>query len=56
MVRIDDNLIGSYNDLSELMVLAARGDVRLHTSTYALDDFQSAIDDGRIRGRAIPIP
>ncbi len=53
------NLVGSYNDLTELMVLAARGDVRLHTAKYALDDFQSAIDDldaGRIRGRAILTP
>jgi NAD+-dependent secondary alcohol dehydrogenase Adh1 len=53
------NLVGSYNDLVELMVLAARGSVQLHTETYALDDFQNAIDDldaGRIRGRAILIP
>ncbi|MCW2817699.1 MAG: Zn-dependent alcohol dehydrogenase [Marmoricola sp.] len=53
------NLVGSYNDLSELMVLAAQGDVKLHTAKYALDDFQSAIDDldnGRIRGRAILTP
>jgi NAD+-dependent secondary alcohol dehydrogenase Adh1 len=41
------------------MVLAARGDVRLHTAKYPLDDFQSALDDldaGRIRGRAILSP
>ena len=53
------NLVGSYTDLSELMVLAAQGDVVLHTSKYALDDFQSAIDDldaGKVRGRAILIP
>ena len=53
------NLVGSYNDLSELMVLAAQGDVKLHTAKYALDDFQSAVDDldnGRIRGRAILTP
>lgn len=53
------NLVGSYNDLAELMVLAAQGDVHLHTAKYALDDFQSAIDDldaGRIRGRAILTP
>ena len=40
-------------------MLAARGDVHLHTAKYALDDFQSAIDDldaGRIRGRAILTP
>ena len=58
-INIIGNLVGSYNDLSELMVLAAQGDVHLHTATYALDDFQNAIDDlnaGRIRGRAILIP
>ena len=53
------NLVGSYNDLQELMVLAAQGKVTLHTSKYALDEFQQAIDDldaGRVRGRAILIP
>jgi NAD+-dependent secondary alcohol dehydrogenase Adh1 len=53
------NLVGSYNDLCDLMSLAARGAVNLHTQTYALDDFQSAIDDlddGRVRGRAILVP
>lgn len=53
------NLVGSYTDLTELMELAARGLVTLHTVTYPLDDFQRAIDDlnaGQVRGRAILIP
>ncbi len=53
------NLVGSYNDLTELMTLAAQGKVTLHTTKYALDDYQQAIDDldaGRVRGRAILIP
>jgi NAD+-dependent secondary alcohol dehydrogenase Adh1 len=53
------NLVGSYNDLCDLMVLAARGAVHLHTVKYRLDDFQSAINDldaGKIRGRAILTP
>ena len=53
------NLVGSYNDLCDLMALAARGAVTLHTQKYALDDFQSAIDDldaGNVRGRAILTP
>jgi Zn-dependent alcohol dehydrogenases len=53
------NLVGSYNDLVELMVLAARDKVKLHTRTYALADFASALDDlhhGRVRGRAILVP
>ncbi|MFD0854406.1 zinc-binding dehydrogenase, partial [Actinomadura adrarensis] len=53
------NLVGTYSDLCDLMALAARGAVTLHTAKYALDDFQSAIDDldaGRVRGRAILVP
>jgi len=53
------NLVGSYNDLCDLMALAARGAVNLHTQKYALDDFQSAItdlDNGNVRGRAILTP
>ncbi|CAK3983690.1 alcohol dehydrogenase [Lecanosticta acicola] len=53
------NLVGSYNDLAELMVLAAQGKVVLHTSKYKLEDFQKAIEDlqeGRVRGRAILVP
>jgi NAD+-dependent secondary alcohol dehydrogenase Adh1 len=53
------NLVGSYNDLCDLMALAARGAVHLHTQKYRLDDFQSAIDDldaGKVRGRAILTP
>lgn len=53
------NLVGSYNDLGDLMALAARGAVTLHTATYALNDFQTALDDldaGRVRGRAILVP
>jgi NAD+-dependent secondary alcohol dehydrogenase Adh1 len=58
-INIVGNLVGSYNDLCDLMVLAARGAVRLHTVQYGLADFQSALDDldaGRIRGRAILTP
>jgi NAD+-dependent secondary alcohol dehydrogenase Adh1 len=53
------NLVGSYNDLAELMVLAAQGKVVLHTSVYKLDEFQRALDDlsaGKVRGRAILVP
>ena len=58
-INIIGNLVGSYGDLCDLMVLAARGAVTLHTVTYALDDFQTALDDldgGRVRGRAILTP
>ncbi len=58
-INVIGNLVGSYNDLTELMALAARGLVKLHTVKYALDDFQTAVDDldgGRVRGRAILVP
>ncbi|MDX2357831.1 NAD(P)-dependent alcohol dehydrogenase [Dietzia sp. PP-33] len=57
--NIIGNLVGTYNDLKELMALTAQGKVTLHTQKYALDDFQQAIDDlvaGRVRGRAILVP
>ncbi|WP_372672518.1 NAD(P)-dependent alcohol dehydrogenase [Amycolatopsis kentuckyensis] len=58
-INLIGNLVGSYNDLCELMVLAAQGRVKLHTARYRLEEFQTALDDldaGRIRGRAILIP
>lgn len=58
-INLIGNLVGSYTDLCELMVLAAQGRVKLHTARYPLEEFQTALDDleaGRIRGRAILIP
>jgi NAD+-dependent secondary alcohol dehydrogenase Adh1 len=58
-INLIGNLVGSYNDLCELMVLAAQGRVKLHTARYPLADFQNALADlaaGHIRGRAILIP
>jgi NAD+-dependent secondary alcohol dehydrogenase Adh1 len=58
-INIIGNLVGSYNDLVELMALAAQQKITLHTVKYSLDDFQVALDDltaGRVRGRAILIP
>ncbi|GGH99982.1 NAD(P)-dependent alcohol dehydrogenase [Pseudarthrobacter oxydans] len=58
-INIIGNLVGSYNDLQDLMALAARGAVTLHTQKYTLDDFQHAISDleaGLVRGRAILVP
>ena len=58
-IQVVGNLVGSYNDLCDLMALAARGAVNLHTQKYNLDDFQSAItdlDSGNVRGRAILTP
>ena len=57
--RFVGNLVGTYNDLAELMTLAARGKVTLHTQTYPLEAANDAIhdlDQGRLRGRGILIP
>jgi NAD+-dependent secondary alcohol dehydrogenase Adh1 len=53
------NLVGSYNDLAELMALAASGRVEMLTRTYPLDAVNEAMDDldaGRLRGRGILVP
>ena len=53
------NLVGTFNDLAELMTLAAQGKVKLHTQTYPLDAVNDAMDDldgGRLRGRGILVP
>ena len=58
-INVIGNLVGTYNDLVELMNLAGRGLVTLHTQTYSLDDVHTAITDlenGRIRGRGILVP
>jgi NAD+-dependent secondary alcohol dehydrogenase Adh1 len=53
------NIVGTYNDLAELMVLAQAGKVTLHTRTYPLAQAPEALADldaGRVRGRAILVP
>jgi NAD+-dependent secondary alcohol dehydrogenase Adh1 len=58
-INVVGNLVGTYNDLAELMTLAAEGRVTLHTSTYPLDAANEAMDDleaGRLHGRGILIP
>jgi NAD+-dependent secondary alcohol dehydrogenase Adh1 len=57
--NIIGNIVGTYNDLAELMVLAQAGKVTLHTRTYPLDAAPEALADldaGRVRGRAILVP
>lgn len=58
-INIIGNLVGTYNDLVELMTLTAQGRVALHTAEYPLDAALDAIadlDNGRIRGRGILVP
>ena len=57
--NIIGNIVGTYNELAELMVLAQAGKVTLHTKTYPLDAAQEALADldaGQVRGRAILVP
>jgi NAD+-dependent secondary alcohol dehydrogenase Adh1 len=57
--NIIGNIVGTYNELAELMVLAQTGKVTLHTSTFPLDAAVEALqelDAGRVRGRAILVP
>jgi NAD+-dependent secondary alcohol dehydrogenase Adh1 len=53
------NLVGTYNELAELMSLTAQGRVTLHTRSYPLSDANEAMDDlehGRLAGRGILVP
>lgn len=53
------NIVGTYTDLSELMVLAQAGKVTLHTKQYPLEAALDALHDldaGNVRGRAILVP
>ena len=57
--NIIGNIVGTYTDLAELMVLAQAGKVTLHTKQYPLDSALDALHDldaGRVRGRAILVP
>jgi NAD+-dependent secondary alcohol dehydrogenase Adh1 len=57
--NIIGNIVGTYNDLAELMALAQAGRVTLHTKAYPLDSAPQALADldaGRVRGRAILVP
>ena len=58
-INVIGNLVGTYQDLVELMTLTASGKVTLHTKEYPLDAALDAIDDldhGRLLGRGILIP
>jgi NAD+-dependent secondary alcohol dehydrogenase Adh1 len=58
-INLVGNLVGSYNDLADLMTLTAEGKVTLHTSTYpleAINDAMADLDSGRLQGRGILIP
>ena len=57
--NIVGNIVGTYNELAELMALAQAGRVTLHTKAYPLTaapDALADLDAGRVRGRAILVP
>lgn len=58
-INVIGNLVGTYNDLVELMTLTAQGRVTLHTRVYPLGGALDAIEDldhGRLLGRGILVP
>ncbi|HEU0230790.1 MAG TPA: NAD(P)-dependent alcohol dehydrogenase [Burkholderiaceae bacterium] len=58
-ISVVGNLVGTYNDLVELMTLTARGRVKLHTNVYPLEaacDALNDLDQGRMVGRGILVP
>ncbi len=58
-INVVGNLVGTYHDLVELMILTAKGKVKLHTRTYDLADAVQAIhdlDSGTLVGRGILVP
>lgn len=58
-INVIGNLVGTYNDLVELMTLTAQGRVKLHTVVYPLDaanDALADLDAGRLIGRGILVP
>jgi NAD+-dependent secondary alcohol dehydrogenase Adh1 len=58
-INVVGNLVGTYNDLVELMALTSQGRVTLHTAVYPLDNAVDALADldaGRLVGRGILVP
>ena len=53
------SICGNYNELVELVALAARGAVRLTTTTFPLEGINEALhalDEGRMIGRGVLVP
>jgi NAD+-dependent secondary alcohol dehydrogenase Adh1 len=57
--RIVGNVGGTYQELRELLAMAAHGAVHLLTTDYPLERINEALADlaaGRVRGRAVVVP
>ncbi|QIW22866.1 NAD(P)-dependent alcohol dehydrogenase [Sulfolobus sp. S-194] len=58
-ISVIGNLVGTYNELAELVELYSRGKVKLKTQIFRLDDANKALEmlkSGKIVGRAILVP
>lgn len=58
-LQVVGNLVGTYNDLAELMELAHQGKVEIASQTYSLADANDVLHDldvGKIVGRAVLMP
>ena len=57
--EVSGSLIGTYQELGELVALAAQAQVRVTATPYPLAAFSDAVADlraGRVQGRAVVIP
>lgn len=57
--NIVGNIVGTYNDLAELMELNRQGRVTITAQQYPLEDAANVLrrlDEGRVEGRAVLIP
>ncbi|MBE7325260.1 NAD(P)-dependent alcohol dehydrogenase [Nocardioides sp. Y6] len=58
-ISVQTSLWGRRKELLELVEMAKRGQIKIHTTTYSIDDGEKAYDDmhaGRITGRAVVVP
>lgn len=58
-LRVQGNMVGTYEDLSELIALYERGLLQSHVVSYPLAEAHRAFDDlerGLVRGRAVLVP
>jgi NAD+-dependent secondary alcohol dehydrogenase Adh1 len=58
-LRVQGNMVGTYQDLSELIALYERGLLQSHVVRYPLAEAQRAFADleaGTVRGRAVLVP
>jgi propanol-preferring alcohol dehydrogenase len=58
-VNVQRSFGGTHQDQLEVIALAQQGKIGVDVTTYALEDFQQAVDDlraGKILGRAVLVP